>query len=395
MSHVLRRRAEPALGALLVLAVLPACAANSPHVRARQEAMVSLGDSYISGEAGRWRGNSYDTSGSRQGTDRAWVCDRNGKCGRKPEVVYGTSYTNGCNRSDVAEIESAHRLGGLRYHPVNLACSGAETKDVYERNFKGEQPQLTRLEVPVTKYKVRLIVLSIGGNDMKFAGIIKSCYLGYKNPVKYPKCHVSQEANVSKRLESLPAQISTTVDRIHKKMKWHHYEKGEYRIVLQSYPTALAPSSLNRYPEKGTSRNTLGGCPFYDKDIDWARRVGTRISAVQQRVAKEEKIDFLDLSETFDGHEVCDRRSRPANADNTPARPLPAGEAEWMRYLVLFTQGQQQESVHPNAYGQQALGYCLGKLWALAEQQEPKPYKCVKQNETSREPSQVKVEAKS
>ncbi|CAM5555798.1 hypothetical protein STANM309S_05070 [Streptomyces tanashiensis] len=36
-------------------------------------AVVAIGDSYISGEAGRWQGNSLTNSGSRNGTDRAWT----------------------------------------------------------------------------------------------------------------------------------------------------------------------------------------------------------------------------------------------------------------------------------------------------------------------------------
>ncbi|MEJ8641690.1 hypothetical protein WKI68_09865 [Streptomyces sp. MS1.HAVA.3] len=36
-------------------------------------AVVSMGDSYISGEAGRWKGNTLTNTGSRNGTDRGWV----------------------------------------------------------------------------------------------------------------------------------------------------------------------------------------------------------------------------------------------------------------------------------------------------------------------------------
>jgi hypothetical protein len=39
---------------------------NSSHT-----AIVSLGDSYMSGEAGRWQGNSINPARNRDGTDRA------------------------------------------------------------------------------------------------------------------------------------------------------------------------------------------------------------------------------------------------------------------------------------------------------------------------------------
>lgn len=77
---------------------------------------VSLGDSFISGEGGRWQGNiamQYTTATDMWGTDRA--CSPSGPCSPKdPKRVYGESYLNpdtrkedGCHRSDVAEIHSS------------------------------------------------------------------------------------------------------------------------------------------------------------------------------------------------------------------------------------------------------------------------------------------------
>ena len=58
------------LGAcVLLLAVLAPVALAGP--RSGQTAAVSMGDSYISGEAGRWNGNSITPVGDKDGTDRA------------------------------------------------------------------------------------------------------------------------------------------------------------------------------------------------------------------------------------------------------------------------------------------------------------------------------------
>src|SRR5262245_6699106 len=73
---------------------------------AGEPAIVSLGDSFISGEGGRWVGNGTDPLGNRSQTDRAAVrCGTLG-CLYEPELVYGTSEANDCHRSDVAPIES-------------------------------------------------------------------------------------------------------------------------------------------------------------------------------------------------------------------------------------------------------------------------------------------------
>src|SRR5438093_12727315 len=90
-------------------------------------AIVSLGDSFISGEAGRWQGNSLNLFGTRDGTDRAarctWIF-----CSYDASRVYGSSYANGCHRSDVATIASA---GISVNEKINLACSGAQTNNIW------------------------------------------------------------------------------------------------------------------------------------------------------------------------------------------------------------------------------------------------------------------------
>lgn len=47
---------------------VPASAHAGPN---SSTAIVSLGDSYMSGEAGRWQGNSINPARNRDGTDRA------------------------------------------------------------------------------------------------------------------------------------------------------------------------------------------------------------------------------------------------------------------------------------------------------------------------------------
>ncbi|MGC5411162.1 GDSL-type esterase/lipase family protein, partial [Streptomyces sp. DT225] len=111
--------------ALTVSGALPASASASRAESAPAEAplLVSVGDSFISGEAGRWAGNSNRSANGHSGTDRAW----DPETGRSdPYRVYGSSYDNGCNRSDVAEVQSVT----LDVSRLNLACSGATSKAV-------------------------------------------------------------------------------------------------------------------------------------------------------------------------------------------------------------------------------------------------------------------------
>ena len=128
-----------------VLLALAAPAAASPG--AETTAIVSMGDSFISGEGGRWLGNGTDPLGTRSGTDRAAVRCGSGICEYEPERVYGASEANECHRSDVAPIESAPVPVAER---VNLACSGAKASDLWPAAWGGgshfgEPPEAERL----------------------------------------------------------------------------------------------------------------------------------------------------------------------------------------------------------------------------------------------------------
>lgn len=128
-------------------------------------AIVSLGDSFIAGNGGRWLGNSSTLSGGRNGTDRAW----NGYT-RDGHVVYGTSYDNRCYRSDVAEIQSVALHIDRK---INLACSAAKTENLLSSKgggsgFKGEPPQGDQLADIAKGARVKMIVVSTGGNDLGF-----------------------------------------------------------------------------------------------------------------------------------------------------------------------------------------------------------------------------------
>ena len=83
--------------------------------------VVSMGDSYISGEAGRWAGNSSDPAQTDALGDAAYL-----DAGRSESTV-------GCHRSSTAEI----RIGQAQ--ALNLACSGAKTARLAARGRRGHQ----------------------------------------------------------------------------------------------------------------------------------------------------------------------------------------------------------------------------------------------------------------
>jgi lysophospholipase L1-like esterase len=362
--------ATAVVGVSLAPAAQAAGPAQAPALTAAQQARlrqpsvaVSLGDSYISGVAGRWRGNSDSPLLSRFGTDRAWHPKSGHWLGVvEPSVVYGNT-VGGCTRSDSAPILSAHLSFAA---PINLACSGAQTVNVQRaiaggRSLHGEPPQDDQLAALAADHRVRMVVLSIGGNDVGFGNIVSSCVDSYVT--HSTACSVKWKTKLAASLQTMATSVARTIDDIHGTMTDAGYLPGDYRLVLQSYPSPLPPAGEDHYSGKyPDTRLLLGRCPLLDADEAWA--AGTLTPAVSRTlagVANSRGAQFLDLSDAFRGHELC------ADAAKHPRGGTPnSAGVEWVRFIDLTHQGDYAESLHPNYFGQQALGRCLALAAASA-----------------------------
>ncbi|MBA3509594.1 MAG: hypothetical protein H0T19_05825, partial [Thermoleophilaceae bacterium] len=256
------RFTAPLVALTLMLVLVPAAWAgpSSPTTAA-----VSLGDSYISGEAGRWNGNSLTPTGDKDGTDRA--CQPAGPTCQvdKTRVYEPGTEEGGCHRSDVAEIKSASLPVAER---IDLSCSGGQTKNIFRASQggvgqNGEPPQADKL-LPIAQAKnVKLVVLSIGGNDLGFAGIIAACLQAYAT--KAGPCEPSQQAKIDSLKAKVVTDVGKAIDEIRTVMAGASYARDDYRLILQTYPSVAPRAAENRYPEAGAER-TVNGCPFYDQD---------------------------------------------------------------------------------------------------------------------------------
>ncbi|MCX5010854.1 GDSL-type esterase/lipase family protein [Streptomyces sp. NBC_00555] len=320
-------------------------------------AVVSMGDSYISGEAGRWKGNSLTNTGSRNGTDRGWVSGST----YDPGKVYGAT-AGGCHRSDSAEVRSA---GAIADVAVNLACSGATSENVYRASnggvaFKGEAPQADQLAAVAASHNVKVIALSIGGNDLGFADIIKDCAYDFILWNSY--CYDDQQYGVDQKIDAVMGAVGKSVDEIRAVMRGAGYADSSYRIVLQSYPSPIPRGAENRYTQSDWSRLNTGGCPFWNRDSDWARdslvpQIANRIKGV----AAAKGVQFMDLRDMLQGREVCAKASKQVSS----TVPASATTSEWARWIDNNeSQGLIQESMHPNHFGQLAAGRCLALVVA-------------------------------
>ncbi|MEA2371739.1 MAG: hypothetical protein QOH12_2133 [Solirubrobacteraceae bacterium] len=353
---------------LLLLFGLSAVAGPPPALAAPHSgptAVVTLGDSYISGEAGRWLGNS-GSIGSANGTDRACptvfsFCD--------PSRVYidGTA-KNGCHRSDVSEARSARLPVANR---INIACSGALTRNVLRAIAGGvaqnptERQQDDQLAAIAATHAVRMIVLSIGGNDLNFATLAYNCFLAYNTrdapPFPGPCATYSQAALEAKATQDrVIRDIRRVIADIRHVMAAAGYSPSSYRLVEQTYPSVLPPASRAR------AGYASQGCPFYAQDLTWAhdQAVPTIAGVVRTAILAEPGVELLDLQGLLNGHEACAQTD--AQADLFTSAPSPA-KSEWGRYISYpdaSFESYRQEFLHPNAYAQMALGRCLTQLYS-------------------------------
>jgi lysophospholipase L1-like esterase len=350
----------------LVGAVLATASAAYAGPTSGPTAIVSLGDSYISGEGGRFQGNSNDPFGSRNGTDRAYIKTLFGGYYDESRIYLGGSDTNLCHRSDVALIQSAVIPVDKR---INLACSGAVTADILTNTYRGEAPQADQL-IPVARdNNVKLIVISIGGNDLGFAKVIEACITAWTtSSAAAPKyCQASQQAAVEARMDAALAGIRNVYDRVRAVMSAEGYAPSSYRIMHMGYPSVVPRGEDTRYSETGLTRLAVGGCPMWNRDMTWARTslvdlINDRVRAVSAAAG----VQYVDLRNAFAGHEICAKTTQLATAGAPPSET----KSEWGRFLASgLTQGTLPESFHPNAYGQRALGRCVTLMWAATGDQ--------------------------
>ncbi|WP_217199876.1 GDSL-type esterase/lipase family protein [Streptomyces buecherae] len=363
-------------GSCAALAATGAHGVQTAAPRCR-EAVVSMGDSYISGEAGRWQGNGFNgqysykaKQGSAYGTDRAaYNCTGSGtdeKCEHDPKRVYGETGEGKeqCHRSDVAPIKSlGEGLGIPEERRINIACSGATTDDVISKTFKGEKPQVEQLAKLSKLYRLKYVVLSIGGNDLGFSKIAQDCVIGYE--FNSP-CSTKGRDDVAGKLEGVRNKVATAVEAVQKTLR--DAGQNDTKIILQGYPNPVPAAQNIRYENKMWMREMAGGCPLHDKDVDWLHyEVVPGLNQSVASVARAANVIYLDSQSAFAGHELCSKGASQAQEDSTPDNPPHESAAEWVRWIpslldwAPWTQGEKQEAVHPNAFGQQALGSCLRK----------------------------------
>jgi len=356
-----------------VAATVQTVAADGPGVGTPW--VVSLGDSYISGEGGRWAGNSNSSSGSVDAGGSAAYFDNGGVS----ETI------NRCHRSTAAEI---HIGGGV--NSLNLACSGAKTStftssDGYFKpgidfyNSAGKQGQALMLQNFAATHNVKMIQLSIGGNNFGFADIIQTCVTNFLTSPSWWKNYCNDDSSVTNNFTTTNVTNQTNaikgaINNVKTAMANAGYTTGQYKIVVQTYPSPVPTSTGFRYSESGFTRQSTGGCGFWNADANWANntalvKINNSVKSAVTGTNTAGNIVVLDLAASFNGRRLCENTvnlmENSGRANWTVAGA--SDSTEWIAQIrtlsTVFGPYYVQESLHPNWWGEKAIRNCVRQAY--------------------------------
>lgn len=354
--------------ALIVLLTAPPASADGPG--SGTPYVVSVGDSYISGEAGRWAGSSNDSETPADALGSHAYHDNAAGTGEAIER---------CHRSKSAEIFIGGGVGGL-----NLACSGARavtsSGDLFKPgldffdNGAGRIGQAKALQQFATTHNVKMVVASIGGNDFGFADIVTRCVTNFlTSPSWYPdycKDDASVTANfTAANITAVRARIATGFQNVRTAMRNAGYADNAWTLVVQTYPSPLPAASGFRYGQSGFTRQSVGGCGFWNADADWANATALTTINASVRAAITQSglgnVRTLELASTFNGRRLCEKTVGLYEEVGLSSwtQSTAVDRTEWVNQIrTVTTAGSNyyiQESLHPNYWGQLAVRSCV------------------------------------
>ncbi|HEY1450103.1 MAG TPA: hypothetical protein VGF47_04060 [Solirubrobacteraceae bacterium] len=336
--------------------------------------VTSLGDSFISGEAGRWAGNTDESSSKT---------DALGSTAYDDNEAGTAELIKGCHRSKSAEVYIGGGVSG-----ENLACSGAKTSTFTEgETFKpgidfyssgGKEGQALMLQHFAATHNVKLVALSIGGNNFNFAPIVQTCVEDFLESTFFHDFYCSEESSVTNNfttanVNKVKSEITTAINNVATAMTNAGYTSSQYTILVQNYPSPIPNGSEFRYTQSGYSRQTTGGCGFWNKDANYAN--ATMLPTIDSAVlgaasaAGLSNVKTMELSSAFNARRLCDKgvglleEEGLANWKASGA----VDKSEWFNQIrtleAIFGPYELQEDIHPNYWAQLGLRNCLTQAY--------------------------------
>jgi hypothetical protein len=376
-----RRRTHLALAAaaLAVVALLYSLGAAAPPARADGPGVgtpwtATVGDSYISGEAGRWAGNTNESSSKIDALGSSAYYDNSTNSG---ELIAG------CHRAKSAEVYIGGGVSG-----ENLACSGAKTSSFFSGelfkpgldfyNSGGHEGQALMLQHFAATHNVKLVAVSIGGNNFNFASVVQTCVEDFLFSPSWWPDYCSEESSVTNNFSSTNvanqrAAIKNAILNVATAMTNAGYSSSQYTILVQDYPSPIPNGEGFRYSQSGYTRQSTGGCGFWNKDANYANSTMLpTIDNAELGAAADTglaNVKTMQLSSAFNGRRLCEKGVGLLEEEGLSSwtNSEAVNKTEWVNQIrtvsAIFPPYELQEDIHPNYWGHLALRNCLTQAY--------------------------------
>ena len=340
--------------------------------------VVSVGDSAISGEAGRWAGN---TNGSPSNVDALG-----------PTAYYdggSGEAIHGCHRSKASEIGIFPASANPPW--ANLACSGARTYtqpfssgsdfkpglDFYD-DGAGHIGQARALQQYAATHNVKMVVALIGANDYGFADIVQQCVLDWLTSPSWWKNYCHDDSSMTSKftaanVAAITTRVANAFLNVRTAMRNAGYADASWTLLAQTYSSPLPRGAQIRYSQNGFTRQTVGGCGTWNADADWANdTVVTTLNGTVRNAAAASGMSNIALFEAQNalvGHRLCENTDGLLEEQGLASwhSAGAADRSEWVSQIrtttTLFGPYQLQEDAHPSYWGQLALRNCLRQAY--------------------------------
>ncbi|CAN5556495.1 hypothetical protein BH24ACT4_BH24ACT4_09500 [soil metagenome] len=227
---------------------------------------------------------------------------RGGSCAHHPSYE---APDRGCRRRGGA---GAHRPGG---------CSGAQTEDFYQAQDvtpgPANAPQLDALDG-----RTKVVTVGIGGNDIGFSDIVKTCAL--QNPFG-SGCKADY---VHDGRDELRERIAVTAPDVRQAFADIKARATKAEIFVVGYPTVVPASGNGCYPR----------VPLLPQDVPYLRDIANALNTMIAQQAAAEGVHYVDVATPSIGHDVCASSSQ-----------------RWVEGIIPTVPAAP---VHPNAKGMAA-----------------------------------------
>lgn len=410
----------PAAMVLSVMAVLPASSAEAaPAAPAAPtgDTLVSLGDSYMSGEGVIYANHNFP--GTEPSTTSSNWQTAGGSLGGKvsndkgvptvtdPGNVWRSVFGDANGYPDKGGVESIPWCDrsyaspgqvGDGWQVKNLACSGAESQSknsLYEQTlpclfscykFQKWKPgvDFKQVDNPTPAVangvgqakllqdfagegsEIEVVALSIGGNDFGFGEIgatcIKQASIGggrCENDADIQKL-VEGEANLKKTADA----VTSSIENITTAMARAGYEQDDWKLVYQNPPLPVGMGKDTKYEFglTGGTRGSIGGCGLADSTLDWVvETVYPNLTGALKRglvAAKDSlgktQVIALDTERTFENHLLCGKDTIGATNYKQPkVGKYPEWQDDNGKKTEWVTEVNRIDSLTGNPYQQQ------------------------------------------